>query len=153
MGPADDPAGPGAPHHAPIPPEHLTKQSGRNINVSVDDKAENSLHGHTHELLALFTHLQPAALERGPRPGGCTMNDLGVRSSGNDSTSGLLIPVLRGQAYRDMRTPTAPSVVIKRRRCRRGRDDAPSPVNRGPESPISCSSNPGMNIFEPSFKG
>ena len=88
----------------------------------MDHQTEYPFNRHTEKALSGFGDLDSPTTEGRPRSSSGRMEDLGVGSGSDNPPSGVLIPMFRGQAHRNVRAPLAATVIVGRLR-RLGRPD------------------------------
>jgi hypothetical protein len=82
----------------------------------MDHQTEYPFNRHAEKALPGFGDLDSPTTEGHPRSSGGRMEDLGVGSGSDNPPSSVLISMFRGQTHRNVRTPLAATVIIRRLR-------------------------------------
>ena len=82
----------------------------------MDHQTEYPFNRHAEKALSGFGDLDSPTTEGRPRSSSGHMEDLGVGSGSDNPPSGVLIPMFRGQAHRNVRAPLAATVIVRRLR-------------------------------------
>jgi hypothetical protein len=78
----------------------------------MDHQTEHPLNRHAEKALSSLGDLNSSTTEGHSRTGGGRVEDLGVRSGGDNPTPGVLIPMLRRQTHRNVGAPLASTVIF-----------------------------------------
>ena len=82
----------------------------------MDHQTEYPFNRHAEKTLSGFSDLDSSTVERRPRSCGGRVEDLGVGGGGNNPPPGVLISMFRRPTHRNVRTPLAATVIIRRLR-------------------------------------
>jgi len=82
----------------------------------MDYQTEYPFNRHAEKTLSSLGDLNSSTTEGHSRTGGGRVEDLGVRSGGDNPTPGVLIPMLRRQTHRNVGAPLAATVIVTRLR-------------------------------------
>ena len=82
----------------------------------MDHQTEHPFNRHTEKALSSLGDLNSSTTEGHSRPGGGRVEDLGVGCGGDNPPPGVLIPMLRRQAHRNVGAPLAATVIVRRLR-------------------------------------